>query len=177
MASRFCEVALPVPLRSAFTYAVPPALNGECLIGRRLVVPFGRRPIVGVGIAESDSPPTADRISSQLKEIARVMDSVPALTPNLLTLGQWISRYYAAPIGEAFHAMLPPEIELRHQREYDLTESGRAYLNDLNSADERTDSEQSELAIPRSLEQTSLARRAARSQAAYAKNRRLESIR
>ncbi len=159
MASRFCEVALPVPLRSAFTYAVPPALNGECLIGRRLVVPFGRRPIVGVGIAESDSPPTADRISSQLKEIARVMDSVPALTPNLLTLGQWISRYYAAPIGEAFHAMLPPEIELRHQREYDLTESGRAYLNDLNSADERTDSEQSELAILRSLEQTNARRK------------------
>jgi primosomal protein N' (replication factor Y) len=159
MASRYCEVALPVPLRSAFTYAVPPTLHGECLVGRRLLVPFGRRAMVGLGIAEFDSPPSADRIGSHIKEIAGLMDSIPALTTNLLALGQWISRYYAAPIGEAFHAMLPPEIELRHQREYELTESGLAYLNNLASADERTDTERSELAVLRSLEQPSARRK------------------
>jgi primosomal protein N' (replication factor Y) (superfamily II helicase) len=39
---RYCEVALPVPLRSTFTYAVPAALDGAPLVGRRVVVPFGR---------------------------------------------------------------------------------------------------------------------------------------
>ena len=140
---RFAEVALPVPLRSTFTYAVPASLEGEPLIGRRVVVPFGRRAMTGVALAESDRPPDLARI----KEIAEVMDSLPALPPKLLELGHWISRYYLAPIGEAFRAMLPPEIELRHGREYSLTDSGRAYLSDLASTPELTDEERAEAAL------------------------------
>ena len=67
---RFCEVALPVPLRSTFTYAIPAAFNGEPLVGRRVVVPFGRRAMTGVALTESDFPPDLARI----KEIAEVMD-------------------------------------------------------------------------------------------------------
>ncbi len=158
MAFRYCEVALPVPLRSTFTYAVPASLAGECLVGRRLVVPFGRRAMVGVGIAESETAP-ADRFASPIKEIATVMDAIPALTPNLLALGQWISRYYAAPIGETMRAMLPPEIELRHERDYTLTDAGCAYLSDLVSTSERTDAERTELEILRSLERATLRRK------------------
>ena len=143
MPLRYCEVALPVPLRSTFTYAVPASLDCEPLVGRRVVVPFGRRAMVGVGLSESDSPPDIPRI----KEIAEVMDSLPALPPKLIELGHWISRYYLAPIGETFRAMLPPEIELRHDREYSLTDTGRAYLRDLAAAAELTDQEQSELAL------------------------------
>jgi primosomal protein N' (replication factor Y) len=149
MASRYCEVALPVPLRTAFTYAVPAPFDGECLVGRRMVVPFGRRAMVGVGLAESKLPPAAAPGRSQIKEIASLMDSVPALTPNLLALGQWLSRYYAAPIGESLRALLPPEIELRHEREYALTPAGSAYLNDLAAAEERTDTEQHEFELLR----------------------------
>jgi primosomal protein N' (replication factor Y) (superfamily II helicase) len=127
MPQRFCEVALPVPLRSSFTYVVPAAANGETLAGRRVVVPFRNRPMIGVALAESDHPPEdAGRI--RIKTIAEVMDLRPALTQNLIELGRWISRYYLAPIGETFRAMLPPEIELRHDRQYSLTEAGRAQL-------------------------------------------------
>ena len=42
--------------------------------------------------------------------------------------------------------MLPPEIELRHHREYSLTDSGRVYLRDLVATAELTDREQIELA-------------------------------
>ena len=72
------------------------------------------------------------------------MDPVPALPPKLIELGLWISRYYLAPIGEAFRAMLPPEIELRHDREYALTEAGRAHLEELAGAPELTDIESAE---------------------------------
>jgi primosomal protein N' (replication factor Y) (superfamily II helicase) len=146
---RYCEVALPVPLRSTFTYAIPAALNGEPLIGRRVVVPFGRRAMTGVALAESDRPPDLARI----KEIAEVMDPVPALPPKLIELGHWISRYYVAPIGEAFRAMLPPEIELRHDREYSLTNSGREYLRNLASAEELTEDERTESALLRRVDQ------------------------
>ena len=72
------------------------------------------------------------------------MDPLPALPPKLIELGHWISRYYLAPIGETFRAMLPPEIELRHDREYSLTDSGRAYLRD-SPPPEITDVESAEL--------------------------------
>lgn len=152
---RYCEVALPVPLRSTFTYAVPASLNGEPLVGRRVVVPFGRRAMTGVALAESDRPPDVPRI----KEIAEVMDSLPALPPKLIQLGHWISRYYLAPVGEAFRAMLPPEIELRHHREYSLTDSGGAYLRDLLSAAELTDQEQLELATLQTIDGSAAGRR------------------
>ena len=98
--------------------------------------------MIGVGLSESDSPPDVPRV----KEIAELMDSLPALPPKLIELGHWISRYYLAPVGETFRAMLPPEIELRHDREYSLTDSGRAYLRDLAAAAEVTDRERLELA-------------------------------
>ena len=141
MTQRYLEVALPVPLRSAFTYAAPNSFNGEELVGRRVLVPFRNRPMVGVGLAVTEQAPETKRI----KEIAELLDPFPALPPKLIELGHWISRYYLAPIGETFRAMLPPEIELRHDREYWLTDAGRAYLAELAQREEKTDVEKAEL--------------------------------
>src|ERR1700723_333926 len=141
MTQRYCEVALPVPLRSVFTYSVPDALNDEDLVGRRVLVPFRNRPMVGVALAVTNRAPDVKRI----RQIASLLDSVPALPAKLIELGHWVSRYYLAPVGEAFRAMLPPEIELRHDREYWLTVEGRAYLNDLAGGGEKTDVEAVEL--------------------------------
>ncbi len=148
MTQRYLEVALPIPLRSAFTYAVPASCNGEELVGRRVLVPFRNRAMIGVGLAVATRAPESKRI----KEIAELLDRVPALPPKLIELGQWISRYYLAPIGEAFRAMLPPEIKLRHHREYWLTVDGRAYLEDLTTNEENTDVEAAELAFLRGFE-------------------------
>ena len=141
MTQRYCEVALPVPLRSVFTYAVPDALSDEDLVGRRVLAPFRNRPMVGVALALTNRAPDVKRI----RHISSVLDSVPALPAKLIELGHWVSRYYLAPVGEAFRAMLPPEIELRHDREYWLTATGRSYLNDLVGSGEKTDIEVSEL--------------------------------
>ncbi|MFY9804463.1 MAG: primosomal protein N' [Candidatus Acidiferrales bacterium] len=141
MTRRYLEVALPVPLRAAFTYAVPDSFNGEELVGRRVLVPFRNRPMVGVGLALTEQAPETKRI----KEIAELLDPLPALPPKLIELGHWISRYYLAPVGETFRAMLPPEIELRHDREYWLTDEGRAYVQALTDQDETTDVEKVEL--------------------------------
>ncbi len=159
MAQRFCEVALPVPLRSTFTYAVPASLNGEDLVGRRIVVPFRNRAMVGVGLAVSNRPPEIAAGSKSIREIAELMDSAPALPPKLLELGEWISRYYVAPIGETLRAMLPPEIELRHDREYSLTDAGRVYLDELGSGEETTDTEAAERDLLRHIEGSSTAKR------------------
>jgi primosomal protein N' (replication factor Y) len=141
MTPRYCEVALPVPLRSTFTYAVPDSFQNEDLVGRRVLVPFRNRAMVGVGLSVSDRAPAIARV----KEISELLDPIAALPPKLIELGHWISRYYLAPVGETFRAMLPPEIELRHDREYWLTDSGRAYFEELAAGAENADVESSEL--------------------------------
>ena len=151
MTLRYCEVALPVPLHSTFTYAVPPVLQGDALIGRRVVVPFRNRAMVGIGLAELDRLPDIAR-KSPIREISELMDSLPALPPKLVELGQWISRYYLAPIGETLRAMLPPETGLRQEKEYSLTDAGRAYLRELAGCAEKAGTEGSERELLRYLE-------------------------
>jgi primosomal protein N' (replication factor Y) len=110
-----------------------------------VLVPFRNRAMVGVGLSVSERAPAIARV----KEISELLDPIAALPPKLIELGHWISRYYLAPIGETFRAMLPPEIELRHDREYWLTDSGRAYFEELAAGAENTDVESSELELLR----------------------------
>jgi primosomal protein N' (replication factor Y) len=117
----FCNVALPVPLRITFTYAVPEALRESVQPGSRVLVPFRNKSMIGVVV---EYVPHA-RPATKIREIAKVMDFLPALTPKLMELAHWIAGYYLAPIGEVYRAMLPPVTELRTHRQIVLTELGR----------------------------------------------------
>ena len=151
--ARFCEVALPVPLRKTFTYAIPPSLEDAVQPGCRVAVPFRNRSIVGVVVAISDSAPELSAAKAagkshifQIKEIARVIDPLPALSPKQIELARWLASYYLAPPGDAFRAMLPPLTELRAQRVLQLTETGRARLDILSALENRGEQEITEQA-------------------------------
>jgi primosomal protein N' (replication factor Y) len=122
MNEKLCNVALAVPLRTTFTYKVPERLAAEIQPGSRVVVPFRKKSLVGV-VTEwaAQGPP-----DTKLREVQKCLDVIPALTKNLLDLGQWISSYYVAPIGEVYRAMLPPLMELRAQQIVRITELGRS---------------------------------------------------
>ena len=125
MSLTYCEVALPVPLRSLFTYAIPDRLAGSVCAGSRVLVPFRNRAMTGVVVEVSTRRPDPERVKN-VKEIVESLDPIPALPPKLLELGRWVGGYYVAPPGEVFRAMLPPQIDLRHEREFLLTDAGRA---------------------------------------------------
>jgi primosomal protein N' (replication factor Y) len=127
MSAEYCNVALPVPLRTTFTYAIPSTLRGAVQLGSRVVVPFRQKSLVGVAVEFVNTPPAETKI----RDVAKVLDLVPALTPKLLELGQWIASYYLAPVGEVFRAMLPPVTELTAKRQIVLTEAGKALANDV----------------------------------------------
>jgi len=127
MSASFCNVALPVPLRNSFTYAIPEALRSQAQPGSRVLVPFRKKSLVGVVVEIVETPP-ADR---KIREIVRVLDLVPALTPKLIELAHWIAGYYLAPVGEVFRAMLPPVTELTAKRQIVLTDAGKALAFDL----------------------------------------------
>src|SRR5215469_4319791 len=123
-----CSVALPVPLRTTFTYAVPEPMRATVELGSRVLVPFRRKSLVGVVVEFVENAPE----DAQVREIARVLDIFPALTPKLMELANWIAQYYLAPIGEVVRAMAPPLTELKSQRQIVLTEAGRAASESLS---------------------------------------------
>ena len=122
----FCEVALPVPLRSLFTYEVPQRLAESVLPGSRVLVPFRNRAMAGVVVEARVRRPDPAQVKN-VREIGEALDPLPALPPKLLELGNWVANYYVAPPGDVFRAMLPPQIDLRHERELLLTDAGRAH--------------------------------------------------
>src|ERR1700681_490252 len=101
MTGRFYNVALPVPLRTTFTYAVPESLRDSVQPGSRVLVPFRKKSLVGVVVDFTDKAPE----KTKLREIMKVLELIPALTPALLELAKWIAGYYLAPVGEVFRAM------------------------------------------------------------------------
>jgi len=117
----FCDVALPVPLDTVFTYRVGPAAPVR---GTRVLVPFRSLRLAGVVTALHDRAPKVTA-----KNILSVLDDEPALDEGLMKLGEWISRYYLAPLGEVFRTMLPLAAEVRRARAYRITPIGQEALH------------------------------------------------
>ena len=199
----YCEVALAVPLRRTFTYAIPASLAGRVEAGSRVLVPFRRKAMIGVVVevhtkpppalagkddaealrtqrsaekkdAEAQGTPFAPQGAAQgkqraqrgaekaisdskfkiqeIREVAEVLDGMPALTPALVELGRWVASYYLAPVGEVFRAMLPPAVDVRHERELRLTDAGREYQRELKWLQNRTAAQVEEMALLQLLE-------------------------
>ncbi|HVT33507.1 MAG TPA: primosomal protein N', partial [Rhodanobacteraceae bacterium] len=96
------RVALDVPLDRLFDYLAPN--DGEVAIGSRVLVPFGRREVVGIVVdrtGASELPP------DRLKAAIRRLDEKPLLDAELLGTLQRAARYYQHPLGEVLHTALP----------------------------------------------------------------------
>ena len=114
----FVKVALDVPLPALFDYALNDAPNADDaadgaadgdddaadLIGRRVVVPFGRRNVVGVALAVSA---TSEVESAKIKAVRTVLRDVPPLDADWRALLQFCADYYHHPLGTAVLAALP----------------------------------------------------------------------
>jgi primosomal protein N' (replication factor Y) len=116
----YCDVALPVPLDRAFTYAIGIAVP---VVGARVLVPFRNEKLAGVVLRLHDEPPPVEA-----KSVLNILDDDSILSPQLLELAQWIALYYIAPIGEVLRAMLPLMSEVRRQVLFRITDQGRESL-------------------------------------------------
>ena len=118
---QFCDVAVPVPLDAIFTYRIA---DTEPCVGGRVIVPFREKRLCGIVTELHDREP-----KFQTRRVSQVLDSAPALTPELMQLGRWIAQYYIAPIGEVFRTMLPLSAEFRRVVGYHITDKGIAALH------------------------------------------------
>jgi len=102
VSTRCVRVALDVPLPGLFDYRV--AGSVEIGAGARVIVPFGRRRLVGVVVQTNVTSTLPD---AQLRDVARVFDDLPPLPADWLQLAQFAARYYQRPLGVVMLPALP----------------------------------------------------------------------
>jgi primosomal protein N' (replication factor Y) len=87
-----------------FDYRLPASL-GEVEIGSLLVVPFGRRRVVGVVVG------LADRSDLPEGRLAEPLEALEAgVPPELVELGRWVGEEYCSTIARGLGLVLPPGI-------------------------------------------------------------------
>jgi primosomal protein N' (replication factor Y) len=133
--SHAVQVALSLPLRQVFDYAMSPELvSGELQVGARVQVPFGsgrgQRIMTGVITGFSAVSPAA---LNGLKPVLQVLDEQSLLSPRDYEVLSWASRYYHHPVGEVLAAAFPvllrkghPVSDVRSPRILRLTAQGAA---------------------------------------------------
>ncbi len=98
-------------LRGPFDYRLPDELRGGVQVGSMLVVPFGRRELLGVVVGLSDSSEVAEE--KLLAPLRALDDGPPALSSELMALAEWIAAEYCSTIARALTLVLPPQAARR----------------------------------------------------------------
>lgn len=132
--SLFVEVALPVPMRQAFSYRVKEADLDKAQVGVRVRVPFGRQQLIGLVTGLSQS---CDLAPNQIKSVITFLDHEGVLPPSLYKLTQWAARYYFCSLGQMLSQALPvalrkgAEVEAQQLQVWRVTAAGQEADIDL----------------------------------------------
>ncbi|MCL2609941.1 MAG: primosomal protein N', partial [Treponema sp.] len=100
------DLVFDIPGDRSFTYRADE--KGLAGIGKRAMVPFGRRGADSLGfiVGERDELP-AGLGESAVKAIRRVVDSAPVFDRDDIDLAGWIADFYLCGRGQALAAMIP----------------------------------------------------------------------
>ncbi len=75
----------------------------EACLGRALVVPLRGRLTVGLGVRVHEPDPELE-----LAPVQQILSTPPALSEELLQLGNWLGTYYLSGFSSVFQRILPP---------------------------------------------------------------------
>lgn len=105
------QVAIPIPGEDTFSYSVPSHLRGGIEAGKRVVVPFKNRKMLGfiVGLGE---PPEG----INLRDAIDIVDEAPLFDEKRLAFLKWVSNYYLASLGVVLKAAYPGGLGIRLSR-------------------------------------------------------------
>jgi primosomal protein N' (replication factor Y) len=94
-------------LRGPFDYRLPPDFGGGVVgVGSMLLVPFGRREVLGVVTGFSERSGVAEE--KLLAPLRALDEGPPALPVDLVALAEWIAAEYCSTLARALTLMLPP---------------------------------------------------------------------
>lgn len=121
------RVALDMPLSTLFDYVLKEDIAVEP--GQRVVVPFGRKQVVGVVM---ECAVNSELETERIKPVVRVLDEILPLSAELLTLLRFCSDYYRHPLGATVLSALPVRLRscepvaFKEALQFTLSDSGRA---------------------------------------------------
>ena len=123
----YYDIAVGLPLRQCFTYKSKVAIKK----GTRVVVPFGKKSIVGIVVKKISNPNSL----KGLKEISSIPDNHTCFDKSIFDTILWASEYYHHPIGEVFFSFIPTL--LRKKNDKIISSSSKASEYKLNAKDKR----------------------------------------
>lgn len=127
----FAKVVFNIPLDREFTYRIPDYLIDDVMLGKRVLVEFGKKTVTGLVCALTES---ADII--KLKEIKSVIDSRPVLTEKMLEFAKWLSEYYIAGTGEVVFSFIPSKLNIESDVCYQLNQEYKSNLDKVRIKDD-----------------------------------------
>lgn len=119
------RVALDIPLLGLFDYST----EELALPGQRVIVPFGRRQMVGVVM---ECAATSEMDAERIKPVTQLLRDGAPLSQELLDLLRFCSDYYRHPIGPVVLSALPTRLRsdkplpVKPPENYRLSEAGAA---------------------------------------------------
>ena len=123
----YYDIAVGLPLRQCFTYKSKVAIKK----GTRVVVPFGKKSIVGIVVKKISNPNSL----KGLKEIISIADNHTCFDKSIFNTILWASEYYHHPIGEVFFSFMPTL--LRKKNDKIISSLSKASEYKLNAKDKR----------------------------------------
>ncbi|MBI1912888.1 MAG: primosomal protein N' [Deltaproteobacteria bacterium] len=109
----FAEIAVELPLEIIFTYSVPSELENEASVGKRALIPFGKRTVTGYIISITSQLPAEIK---EAKPILDILDPEPIFDEKRLKFYKWLSSYYFSPLGEVLSLTHPGSANIKSQR-------------------------------------------------------------
>ncbi len=120
------RIAVTLPIKGTFTYAVPRHLKSRAVIGCRALVPFKNRKVIGYILEKQ-----AETDQFKLKEILDVLDPAPLFPEQMVPFFEWMAKYYIHPIGSVIQSALPAGLNIKYYKTASLTEKGLSALDKL----------------------------------------------
>lgn len=93
-----------------YDYAVPPTLVEKCVVGKSVIVPFGRGNIKKQGVIMETGVCDTD---VSLKHIVSVVDDIPVLNEEMMYLIKWLKENTFCTYFDAIHTLLPSGLNVR----------------------------------------------------------------
>jgi primosomal protein N' (replication factor Y) len=110
VAGPFAVVALEQAIDRVLDYSIPKKMLLSLQIGQRVRVPLGRGNKLASGYVVGIRPTTAHQ---KIKPLESLIDDRVLVSPQLMALAQWMSKYYVAPLGVVLESVIPSAVKKR----------------------------------------------------------------
>jgi len=93
-----------------FTYNVPLNMQKNIELGKRVLVPFGKKELKGIILNIKDTNDS----DYEIKDIIEIIDDEPILNKELLELGLYMKETYLCPLITCYQSMIPSALKFNN---------------------------------------------------------------